>query len=414
MNDDLRQAIALFRHQIISPVLVEGGRVQAKYFREVGARDFQVPGQGMKRFSPHTLKSWLMAYRQHGYQGLLPKVRGDRGTLRRIDDESAKKIVDLRKDLMELSVAKFYRRAKKAELLGDPPMCEETLRRFLTSNNLIVSTDPATPRRLYEMSRFGELWVADFMHGPVLQSGSRKRKAILLAMIDDYSRLIVGARWDQMETTLSIEEVFKEAVLKYGKPDRLYTDNGPSFSSEYLRMACAQLGIGLVHSKPYDSPSRGKIERFFRTVRESFLIDFTGESLKEINESFQVWLRDEYHHRNHNGIDCRPLDRYQRSIMDFPRPRVNEDALEEFFLVRVMRLVKKDATIAFKSIIYEAPAKYIGSTVELRFRQDRPRDVFLYENNQRIIQIKAVDARANGRSYKPRVRDTVIPYQEKK
>jgi hypothetical protein len=252
------------------------------------------------------------------------------------------------------------------------------------------------------------------MHGPVLQVGNRKRKAILLAIIDDYSRLIVGARWHEMETTLAIEEVFKESVLKYGKPDRLYTDNGPSFSSEYLRMACAQLGIGLVHSKPYDSPSRGKIERFFRTVRESFLIDFSGTNFKEINENFQVWLRDEYHHRNHSGIDCRPLDRYQRSIMDFPRARVNEDALEEFFLARVKRFVKKDATLAFKSIIYEAPAKYISSVVELRFRQDRPAELFIYENNQRVVQIKAVDAKANGKCYRPRPRDTVIPYQEKK
>ena len=149
-------------------------------------------------------------------------------------------------------------------------------------------------------------------------------------------------------------------------------------------------------------------------MRECFLSDFIGEDLKGINESFQVWLRDEYHHKNHSGIDCRPLDRYQRSMMDFPRPRVNEDALEEFFLARVHRHVKKDATIAFQGIVYETPAKYIGTKVELRYQQDQPRELFLYENNQRITKLKAVDARANGRIYKPKPRDSVIPYQEKK
>ena len=224
--------------------------------------------------------------------------------------------------------------------------------------------------------------------------------------------MIVGARWSNIETTLPIELVFKEAVLKYGKPDRLYTDNGPSFSSSYLRSVCAHLGIGLVHSKPYDSPSRGKIERFFRTVRECFLSDFTGKTLKELEQSFHVWLRDEYHHKNHSGIDCRPLDRLQRSNMDYPRERVNEDALEELFLVRTKRHVNKDATISFQSIIYEAPAKYIGCKAELRFKQDQPREVFLYDQGERITKLKAVDARANAKAYKPKSRDTVVTYQE--
>ena len=236
----------------------------------------------------------------------------------------------------------------------------------------------------------------------------------MLAIIDDYSRLIVGFGWNFVETTGAIEQVFKEAVLTYGKPDRLYVDNGPSFSSGYLRLVCAHLGIGLIHSKPYDSPSRGKIERFFRTVRESFLIDDKAATLAEINEHFGRWLREEYHHRHHHGIDCHPIDRFRRSIHDYPRARVNEDVLEEFFMARALRRVKKDQTLSFAKLIYEVPAKYIGKKVELRYRQDRPREIFLYENDKSVTQLKVVDARANGKSYKPRARDTVIPYQEAK
>lgn len=414
MNDNVRQAIALLRHQVISPVLVDGDRAQAKYFQNIAKQEFNVPGAGPKRFSAHTMTAWLKAYRKFGFSGLVPKIRTDRGQIRRIDDELSKKIVDLRGELMHLSVAKFYRRAKSSDILGTPPICELTLRRFLKSHNLFDSQEPAKPRRRYEMDRFGELWVADFMHGPVLEDGKRRRKAILLAIIDDYSRMIVGARWSTQETTLPIEHVFKEAVLKYGKPDRLYTDNGPSFSSSYLRSVCAHLGIGLIHSKPYDSPSRGKIERFFRTVRESFLSDFTGKNIKELSDSFHVWLRDDYHHKNHSGIDCRPLDRLQRSNMDYPRERVNEDSLEELFLVRANRRVNKDATISFKALIYEAPPKYIGLQVELRFKQDQPREVYLYDQGQRITKLKAVDARANAKAYHPKARDTVITYQEPK
>jgi hypothetical protein len=263
------------------------------------------------------------------------------------------------------------------------------------------------------MGRFGELWVGDFMHGPILESPKRK-KAILLGIIDDYSRVIVGYRWSFEETTLPIEQVFKEALLKYGKADRLYVDNGPSFSSNYLRLVCAHLEIGLIHSKPYDSPSRGKIERFWRTVRESFLVDFKGKSLRELNDAFDIWLRDEYHLAPHAGISCRPMDRYQLSLSEFPRVRVNEDVLEEFFLVKVIRKVNKDATISFKSLIYEVPVSYIGKKVDLRYRQDNPREIFLYEKDERVTAIKVVDARANGKSYKPRARNTIITYQSEK
>jgi transposase InsO family protein len=412
MNDDVRNAIALLRHQIISPVLIDRDRTQVEYFQSIAKQQFNVPGVGLKIFSAHTMKAWLKKYRKFGFSGLLPKVRTDRGEIRRIDDQLTKKIIELRTELMHLSVSKFYARAKSAEALGEPPICELTLRRFLKVHNLFESKDPLKPRRRYEMDRFGELWVSDFMHGPVLEDGKRRRKAILLAIIDDYSRMIVGAVWSYQETTFSIELVFKEAVLKYGKPDRLYTDNGPSFSSSYLRSVCAHLGIGLIHSKPYDSPSRGKIERYFRTVRECFLSDFTGKTLKELNDHFQVWLRDGYHQKNHSGIDCRPIDRLQRSNMDYPRERVNEEILEELFLVRTTRHVNKDATISFQSLIYETPPKYIGLQVDLRFKQDQPREVYLYDQGERITKLKAVDARANAKSYKPKSRDTVIAYQE--
>ena len=77
--------------------------------------------------------------------------------------------------------------------------------------------------------------------------------------------------------------------------------------------SCALAGISLIHSKPYDSPSRGKIERFFRTVRDRFLSRLTSElTLDELNEAFSLWLQEDYHHKHHTGIDQRPIDRYQR------------------------------------------------------------------------------------------------------
>lgn len=206
------------------------------------------------------------------------------------------------------------------------------------------------------------------------------------------------------ESTLPVELIFKEAIVTFGLADRLYVDNGPSFSSQYLAKVCARLGMGLVHSKPYDSPSRGKIERFFRTVREDFLVQIRPDeeiTSQEINERFSLWLREEYHHKKHRGINARPIDRYQASIMAYPPKRVDFDILNEFFLVSTERSVNKDATISYGGIIFEVPSRYIGKRIEIRHSQTETNEVYLYENDLRVCRILPVDSKENARIYKP-------------
>ena len=363
------------------------------------------------------MKGWLYRYRKHGFAALLPKLRCDLGQFRSLAPPMREALVKLREENLDLSVVKFRERAIKHGLLGPAPVCLATLTRFLKSESLYAKKTPQ-PRKRFEMGNFGQLWTCDFMHGPqvIEKPGSlRKRKAILLAIIDDHSRLIVGARFGVQEDCLPIERVFQDAILTYGLPDRLYCDNGASFSSDYLAQVCAHLGIGLVHSKPYDSPSRGKIERYFRTVRESFLVDVPAEpllTLSQLNEQFSVWLRDGYHHRIHAGIDARPIDRYQLSVTQYPRKRIAEERLAEFFMARLTRKVKNDATISMNSIIYELPARLIGTKVELRFSQERPTDIYLYESNQRSQRVLPVDVRANGKTYRPLPKDSVIPFHQ--
>jgi putative transposase len=210
-----------------------------------------------------------------------------------------------------------------------------------------------------------------------------------------------------VETTQLIEQVFKDAILGFGLPDRLYCDNGSAFSSHYLARVCAHLNIGLVHSKPYDSPSRGKIERFFRTVREGFLAGI-GENeqldLKGLNDAFQRWLRENYHHKVHHGIQGRPIDRYQISVRNYPWKRVSEENLDEFFLVSQERIVNKDCTVSLSGMQYEVPPQYVGRRVELKFPQDRPAEVCLYESGIRIQRVHPVDAVLNGKTYQPTLR----------
>jgi|688.fasta_scaffold120915_3 transposase InsO family protein len=416
MDPKIAESIGLLRHQIISPVLMETTAAQMEYFRQMAQKDFDVPGRGARRFSPTVMKSWLYKYRKNGFSGITPKTRRDAGTFRKVSGEFRTAIRELRLQHLERSCVKFYGLCLKQGALGDPPICLETLRRILKAENL-YKTREVRARKKFERGSFGELWTVDFMHGPqVLESpdGKRRRKAILLAVIDDHSRMIVGYRFGWLENTRLIEHVFKDAILAYGLPDRLYCDNGPSFSSQYLSRVCAHLGVGLVHSKPYDSPSRGKIERFFRTVREGFLTDHESNAsldLKTLNEAFSSWVRDRYHHGHHHGIEARPIDRYQISIRSFPRKRVTEETLDEHFLVTVERTVNKDCTLSINSILYEVPAKYIGRRVEVKFSQDSPGEVFLYDEGIRVSRIQPVDTFYNGSQRynpSPRISDVAL------
>lgn len=407
MDSKIAEAVGLLRHQIISPVLMDSGRSQMDYFRSLEDKEFDVPGSGTRKFKAPTMKMWLNKYKKHGFAGITPKLRNDVGGYRKINPQMQQEILELRKDNSEISVIRFYELCIKKEILGIPPICVATVRRFLKSHEL-AKPKTITVRKRFEMSVFGELWTGDYMHGPKIIEGKKKRKAILFAVIDDHSRFIVGSEFGLHENTVAIEKVFKNALATHGLPDRIYLDNGPSFSSHYLSKVCAHLNIGLVHSKPYDSPSRGKIERYFRTVRESFLVGIKGDiSLGELNARFNIWLRDDYHHRVHQGIGVRPIDRYTTSLTQYPRKRIDVELLNEYFMVRINRMVKKDSTLSYMGRCYDAPARYIGLSVEIRHLQNDYSEIYIYENDIRVAQLHPVDVVENGKIFRPKTVEQV-------
>ncbi len=307
MDEEIREKIALKRYQIISPVLAEPQRAQNDYFRKQGDIEHHFPHYGVKKVGVSTMKSWLRTYREKGFAGLKPNARSDKGRPRRFDTQLMDVVSVKCKAYPYWSIQNLYEHLRAQDLLGDPPAHYNTLRRVIKDHGLLSPKARADVRKAYEMEAVNDLWVCDFMHGPRVQDGKRSAKAILCAIIDDHSRMVVGHAFNTSETIGSLTIVLKEAFMSYGIPKRLYVDNGPSFSSDLLVRACAMAGISLTHSKPYDSSSRGKIERFFRTTRDRFLPGVQDSiTLDEINEAFYLWLKDDYHHKLHTGINENP------------------------------------------------------------------------------------------------------------
>lgn len=415
MNDEARKQVGLFRFKLISPVLAEPSRVQNEYFRRMAEQEHNVPHIGPRRYAVSTFKLWLKYYRADGFQSLMPTRRSDHGAPRKLHGElmdSIKLQVECHPDW---SARLHYEELYARNLLGDPPACYNTFLRTLKREGLLQKDRDARTdkRKRFETAEVNELWVADFMHGPHVLVGKKPRKAILCAVIDDHSRVIVGGEFNVNETMSALTLVLKEAMQAYGIPKRIYVDNGPAFSCELLVVACAEAGISLIHSKPYDAASRGKIERYFRTVRDRFLPGLQGTlTLDELNLAFHAWLKDDYHHRHHTGIDQRPIDRHQASAGRVDIRRLTRDELDDFFLVRHTRIVNNDSTISFKGRIYEVPAAYIRQKIELRHPVDQPDELVLYDGGNQVCRLKLVDVKENARTFCPKVEETTLSFSK--
>ncbi|MBI4727643.1 DDE-type integrase/transposase/recombinase [candidate division TA06 bacterium] len=411
MDKETREQIALIRYKIISPVLAEPARLQNEYFRSQAQKEHMFPHYGLRQVSVSTMKSWLKTFKKKGFHSLYPKARCDTGRPRRATKDMLNVIRARCKAYPHLTTQKLYENLSADHLLGQPSIHYNTLLRIVKKENLLVRKRQDVRKR-YEAEHVNDLWVCDFMHGPRVLINRRPHKAILCAIIDDHSRMITGHAFAPSETVASLTRVLKDAFLAFGLPKRVYVDNGSAFSSEFLVKCCALAGISLIHSRPYDSPSRGKIERVFRTIRDRFLSEITEMvTLQELNAAFASFLND-YHHRVHSSIKETPLDRYNRSVGEVEIKRVSRPELDEIFLVRHERVVNNDATISFKGSVYEVPAAYIRQRIEIRHPVDDNEELFLYDNDVRVGRLKLVDTRENARVFKPDLSGTVLSFAD--
>ena len=401
---------ALFRYGVISEAVtpLEGQKISDILARKA-AQVHQLPDGTARRYNIATLRLWLSKYRHEGLDGLLPKDRCDKGQFRSIDDDTAEIIARHRVQHRRSSVKLFWEILHEDGVLPNSTQIKlATLHRFLKSRGLAKKQPGAAKARAkFEMAYANEMWTADYMHGPRVLVDGKMRRAILCAAIDDHSRVITGGRFSLTEGTIDILETLRSGIAIFGVPKRLYCDNGPGFVARHLKEACARIGCTLLHSDPFDSPSRGKIERFNRTVRQRFLPRLPEKeklSLADLNDRFAMWLNDDYHLRYHGGINMKPLDRFLASSTDIQIKRLSDAEIDHAFMGRIVRLVRNDATVSVNNQFYELPPEYIGARCDLRFPLGKPDQLFLYQDDKPVTKVKPVDLADNARFHATRVR----------
>ena len=214
------------------------------------------------------------------------------------------------------------------------------------------------------------------MHGPAVAADRRRRrKSYLIAFLDDATRLCPFAAFAHAENTAAFLPVFKQALIRRGLPQRLYVDNGANFRSQQLALVCAKLRIALIHARPYQPQGKGKIERFFRTLRAQLLASLPpadGASLDALNRRLWAYLEGEYHLAPHRGLHGNsPLEQWTRSAEDVRYVDAACD-LDDLFLFEAKRRVINDRTISLHGRLYEVDPLLVGRTVTVRYDPHAP------------------------------------------
>jgi transposase InsO family protein len=214
----------------------------------------------------------------------------------------------------------------------------------------------------------GDLWLGDALHGPHVVCDGRLRKSYLLTQLDGATRYVVHSAFYLSESAVDHEDGFKQALLKHGLVRVYYVDLGAAYVAHSLRLICAELGIQLVHTAPRDCEAKGAIERWHRSWREEVGDELPESplSLEELNARHWAWLSCEYHARRHDTTGRVPREHFLAEV-EHLRPLPRHKNLDEVFLHRARRWVRKDGTVRFAGGRLEVVSDLCEQWVELRY-----------------------------------------------
>lgn len=371
MADELKpkdhaEATAIFRAQLLGPVLCRD-LVRGELYpelKELSRLRVRPPGaQRTRRYAVPTLKRWYYAYRRRGLEGLKPRPRKDRGHGRKLTQKQRELLCDIRRKFPRASAKLILRTVVAEGHIEKDAVKPATVNRLYRETGLDRQTlGVPRQRRRWQAEHPNALWHADVCHGPPLVIGDQKHPLRIHAILDDYSRHIVAIEAFHTEREADMLKLLIKALRRHGAPDCLYLDNGSTYRGETLEIACARLGSTLKHAQPYDPQARGKMERWWRTLREG-CVDYLGDlsSLHDVQLRLLAFVDLHYHVAPHAGLMGRtPASAYADDRAAGQADDLTEDKLREALTVRVNRTVRKDGTIPVGGVDWEVKQGFLA------------------------------------------------------
>jgi len=377
------------------------GKTRDERIHRVAGMTFLDEEGNQYRFTWRTIQTWYYRYKNNGITGMNIHPRTDKGVPRKVTPEEVLEAINMalphfrnkhpnKSEIYRFCIEKGWLRAEQIAL--------STFCRLVREYELLKKdVDENNKRRLaFSMQYANQLWQADTMFGPYVEHQQSKRQAKLIAFIDDASRVLCHGEFFLEENADSMIKSIRAAFYKRGVPEQLLVDNGSIYCCQEITLICARVGCILRHTAVRDAAAKGKIERFFRRVRDQFLVRTLDlSSLAELNKQFTHWVEHEYNATMHSTLGMKPIDRFgvDLSRLRFLSPSENTD---ELFYAEAIRTVKGDNTFSFQGVRYETPVDLRGKKIELRYERHQRGTVVVYDKEKRLGVARPLDAIANG------------------
>lgn len=380
----------------------EGASMLDRY-KAVSQMMFRDEDGTSRQYTWRTIQTWWYYYRRYGI--ITAPDRSDKGSTRKVAPEHLLEAIEQVLPSFHgkrYNVSEVYRACIEKGLLRRNECAPNTFRRHVKRFDLLKPAGQSTPkaRLAFAKAHANDMWQGDTLHGPYIRIDGKPVKTFLICFIDDASRVIPHGAFYPHDNTFLLLHCFQNAIYKRGVPKAMYVDNGSNYSSAELATICTRLGTVLIHTPVRDGAAKGKIERFFRTVRDQFLVrDLSAiTSFAELNRQFIRWVEDTYHAREHTTLGMKPIDRFGLDLKNV-RYLACSEFNDELFMLEDTRKVRADNTFSFNNLRYEAPRDLRGMTITIRYDRQRPnaQQPVVYQDGQRLGMAELLDPVTNDR-----------------
>lgn len=265
---DWRDDVALQRYTMIAPLLdtdLDNAKRISMRQRIADANDTTV----------RSLYRYEKAFKESAFEGLRPQVREKRRSqnLPYNFDELVSEAIQLRREVPERSVEQIIFILELEHRVPHGALKRSTSERHLYKvgfgrEHLRIYKDArkSSSKRFCKPHRM-MLLQADIKYGPKLPIGPKgqKVKTYLSSVIDDHSRYVIFSRFYNNQEETIVEDTFHNAILKAGKFDKCYLDNGTQYIAKQLKFSLARLGIRIAHAPIESGKSKGKVENSIKS-----------------------------------------------------------------------------------------------------------------------------------------------------
>lgn len=373
--------MAYFRFSLIAPVIqcTFNDATKTAYYRRIAENPFTLPTGKIMNYNPKTIEKWEEYFRKNGMDGLMPRQRKDSGKTRVLTESAIEEIYRLKEKFPRINATLIYDKLVEDGFINYHQVSLSSIQRFIKRNNLKSAVNPnQKDRKAFEEAYPCGMFQADTSYTCYINENGKSRRTYLIHIIDDNSRLIVGARFFYNDNAYNFQLVLKEAISRYGLCNKLYMDNGSPYVNEQLTLICGSLGIIKLHTPVRDGASKAKVERSFRTIKDSWLHGFDSSEVSSLDELNRLLL--EYVYKRNTTINRNtgetPIERYKKGNAHVRVPKSRE-WLDECFMNRVTRRVNLDSTISIDKVYYDVPMQFIRSKVEIRYLPDKMQDAYI-------------------------------------